>query len=136
MISRIIFYTDGFLVIIHLYSLIYYVLFTNVFWNISKKKLIYYLLFFQYKVNNNQKALRVENYSWKSRLRLVSIYLPEAIPPGKNKMIKQVFLTFTPFLKSPHVRESGFRNPRIFARGIRNPGLWNPESSTKNPESY
>ena len=32
---------------------------------------------------------------------------------------------------SPQVRESG----KIFTRGIRNPGLWNPKYSSKNPES-
>ena len=32
-------------------------------------------------------------------------------------------------------RESGFWNLRIFACGIRNPGFWNPESTTWNPES-
>ena len=29
---------------------------------------------------------------------------------------------------SPHTGKSGFRDPGIFPHGIRNPGLWNPES--------
>ena len=37
---------------------------------------------------------------------------------------------------STHVKESGFRNPCNFCCGIRYPGLWNPEYSSKNPESY
>ena len=47
---------------------------------------------------------------------------------------------------SPYIRESRFRNKEIFAFGIQNPGLWNPESHqrlesgiqvplTKDPES-
>ena len=32
------------------------------------------------------------------------------------------------------LEESGIRNK--FACGIRNPGLWNPESSSMNPESH
>jgi len=36
-----------------------------------------------------------------------------------------------PMLGNP---DSGIQE--FFASGIRSPGLWNPESSTKNPESY
>ena len=35
---------------------------------------------------------------------------------------------------SPHVRESGFRNPGIFC--LWNPESWALESSTRNPQSY
>ena len=42
-------------------------------------------------------------------------------------------LFFASFLElKPHVRESGIRE--IFVRGIRNPGLWKLEYSSKNPE--
>ena len=37
---------------------------------------------------------------------------------------------------STHVKESVFREPGNFCCGIRYPGLWNPEYSSKNPESY
>ena len=30
---------------------------------------------------------------------------------------------------------SGIRNPSHFCCGIRNPGLWNPEYSSRDPES-
>ena len=36
----------------------------------------------------------------------------------------------------PHVRESGFWNLEIFTSGLRNPRLWNPTYSSKNPESH
>ena len=37
--------------------------------------------------------------------------------------------------KSPHVRESGFRNPENCCFKIRNPALWNPEYNPRNPDS-
>ena len=36
----------------------------------------------------------------------------------------------------PRLWKSGFRIPENFARGIRNPGLWNAEYSSSNPEFY
>ena len=34
--------------------------------------------------------------------------------------------------ESPHVREFGFHYPGNFSCGIRNPGLWNPDYSSRN----
>ena len=52
------------------------------------------------------------------------------------KMEKRLFL-FTPCKESGFSKflfvESGIRE--IFASGMRNPGLWNPEYSSRNPES-
>ena len=33
----------------------------------------------------------------------------------------------------PHVRDFGFHYPGNFSCGIRNPGLWNPNYSSRNP---
>ena len=40
------------------------------------------------------------------------------------------------FTDSLHVREYGFRNQGNFSCKIRNPGLWNPEYSLRNPECF
>ena len=41
----------------------------------------------------------------------------------------------TTWVKTHYIRESGFRNRGFFSCGIRNPGLWDPENSSKNPKS-
>ena len=43
--------------------------------------------------------------------------------------------TLETLLRSPHVREGGFPNPGSFVCEIWNPGLCNPEYSSRNPES-
>ena len=42
-------------------------------------------------------------------------------------------------IRIPEFREIfafGIQNPENFACGIQNPGLWNPECNSRNPESY
>ena len=48
-----------------------------------------------------------------------------------NKRVKKLKPVFRPMKANP---DSGIRE--IFACGIWNPGLWNPEYSSRNPESH
>ena len=41
----------------------------------------------------------------------------------------------TTWVKTHYIRESGFRSRGFLSCGIRNPGLWDPENSSKNPNS-
>ena len=75
---------------------------------------------------------------WVIRETRVSAEKKEKISEVEREIKNSPFFDLCqPRLWSPQVRESGFRNPwGVFACGIRNPGFWNPEYSSRNPESY
>ena len=96
---------------------------------------------------NDISLTKMRNTFWKKACH--PSYWNQLVKPISNARDRILFLRFYCTIPTAFVRQSDFKNPGIFCfwncwdqkllaklfHGMRNPGLWNPEVNSRNPES-